>query len=242
VFASELGPAIAQFTALDYRNPSGIPAGRVLVVGSGNTGGGIAADLVASHEVVWSMGGTPRFPRRLTGEGLNELLGRLGAPPVIEEPNALRHEADLMWWFDRIGWYRVERNTPLGQRMSARATDPSIVGPGPDPLSTGAAAVGRVVGVERGKPVTADGQRLDVSSVVWATGLRPGLPPVEPSILDSDGRPAQVQGETTVPGVYVLGLRWMHRLGSGLFYGVAEDAEHVAALIERRLSPGALPA
>ena len=86
--------------------------------------------------------------------------------------------------------------------------------------------------------VTEDGRRHPVDSIIWATGFQPDLPPVDPVILDESGRPRQVQGVTPVPGVYVLGLRWMHRLDSGLFHGVSTDALHVTERIASQLHTG----
>jgi putative flavoprotein involved in K+ transport len=36
---------------------------------------------------------------------------------------------------------------------------------------------------------------------------------------------------TAAPGLYVLGLPWLHTWGSGRFSGIARDAEHVAERI-----------
>jgi putative flavoprotein involved in K+ transport len=36
---------------------------------------------------------------------------------------------------------------------------------------------------------------------------------------------------TAVPGLFFVGLPWMHTWGSGRFLGVAADAEHVAQCI-----------
>ena len=47
-------------------------------------------------------------------------------------------------------------------------------------------------------------------------------------VLDSLRRPLQQRGVTQVPGLYFLGLHWMHTFKSGLFSGVGRDAEHLA--------------
>jgi putative flavoprotein involved in K+ transport len=36
---------------------------------------------------------------------------------------------------------------------------------------------------------------------------------------------------TAAPGLYVLGLPWLHTWGSGRFSGIARDAQHVAGWI-----------
>jgi putative flavoprotein involved in K+ transport len=47
-------------------------------------------------------------------------------------------------------------------------------------------------------------------------------------ILDADGYPIQRRGVTAVPGLFLLGLDWLHSAKSGLYIGVGEDAAHLA--------------
>jgi putative flavoprotein involved in K+ transport len=42
------------------------------------------------------------------------------------------------------------------------------------------------------------------------------------------------RGVTNEPGLYFLGLPWLHTWGSGRFSGVARDAEFLAEAIEQR--------
>ena len=37
-----------------------------------------------------------------------------------------------------------------------------------------------------------------------------------------------MRGVSEAPGLYFLGLHWMHTFKSGLFSGVGSDAEHLA--------------
>ena len=53
-------------------------------------------------------------------------------------------------------------------------------------------------------------------------------------VLDAEGYPVQRRGVTAVPGLYVLGLDWLHSAKSGLFAGVGEDAAYLAAQIAER--------
>ena len=47
-------------------------------------------------------------------------------------------------------------------------------------------------------------------------------------VFDDRGRPLQQRGVTAVPGLYFLGLHWMHTFKSGLLSGVGADAEFLA--------------
>ena len=73
-----------------------------------------------------------------------------------------------------------------------------------------------------------------ISTVIWAMGYRPDLGWVGLPILDTDGYPIQRRGVTSVPGLYILGLDWLHTARSGLFTGVGEDAAYLAAQIAER--------
>src|SRR5262245_38256572 len=58
-FAAELDPRIHQMHSLEYRRPSQLPAGDVLVVGAANSGAEIGLDLVRAGRRVWVSGRNP---------------------------------------------------------------------------------------------------------------------------------------------------------------------------------------
>jgi putative flavoprotein involved in K+ transport len=70
-----------------------------------------------------------------------------------------------------------------------------------------------------------------ISTVIWAMGYRPDLAWVGLPILDGEGYPVQRRSVTKVPGLFILGLDWLHTAKSGLFAGVGEDAAHLAEQI-----------
>jgi putative flavoprotein involved in K+ transport len=73
-----------------------------------------------------------------------------------------------------------------------------------------------------------------ITSVVWATGYRYDFGPIRFDVFDQHGYPVQRQGVTAVPGLYFLGLQWMHTRKSATFWGVGEDAEHIVGHIAGR--------
>lgn len=80
------GPRITQLHAHHYRNPSALPPGGVLVVGSGQTGVQLAEELhEAGRAVTLSVGHCGRVPRRY-------------------------RERDIFWWLHRV----VEEGDALG--------------------------------------------------------------------------------------------------------------------------------
>jgi putative flavoprotein involved in K+ transport len=70
-----------------------------------------------------------------------------------------------------------------------------------------------------------------ITSVIWATGYRFDFSLVKLPIVDEDGYPLQKRGVTEYPGLYFIGLPFLHKLKSGLLSGVGDDAAHVASAI-----------
>lgn len=90
----------------------------------------------------------------------------------------------------------------------------------------------------RQEPVAAlDLRAAGVATVVWAGGYAPDFGWVRLPLLDADGYPRQTRGVTAYPGLYFMGLRFQHKAKSDLFYGVGDDAAHVAAEIGRVAPP-----
>ncbi len=70
---------IVQLHSSQYKNPASLPAGAVLVVGTGQSGCQIAEDLhLAGKLVHLSVGGAPRSPRRYRGKDVVEWLHQMG--------------------------------------------------------------------------------------------------------------------------------------------------------------------
>ena len=76
VFATELDPSIVQFHSSQYRNPSQLRDGGVLVVGAGNSGAEIALESSSGHQTWLSGRDTGQEPVRA-----GSLSDRLFTPP-----------------------------------------------------------------------------------------------------------------------------------------------------------------
>jgi putative flavoprotein involved in K+ transport len=74
----------------------------------------------------------------------------------------------------------------------------------------------------------ADGSKLHISTVVWATGYHPDHSWIDVDGVLSDGRPIHHRGVTPAPGVDVVGLPAQHSRGSALLGFVRHDAAHLA--------------
>jgi putative flavoprotein involved in K+ transport len=80
-----------------------------------------------------------------------------------------------------------------------------------------------------------DLQAQPLAAVIWCTGYSSNFRWIDVPVFDGSGQPAHERGITQSPGLYFLGLPWLHTWGSGRFCGVADDAEHLASAITMRL-------
>ncbi|HKP89015.1 MAG TPA: NAD(P)/FAD-dependent oxidoreductase [Thermoleophilaceae bacterium] len=201
--ASGLDAGVFQTHSTGYRSPAAIPDGPVLVVGGGNTGYQIAAELAATREVHISIG-SPQTPLP------QRVLGR-----------------DLFWYLDATGVIRKTRDSRIGRRM--RQNEDTLIGSSPRTLRRkgvqfhprATAAAGSTVRFD-------DGTGLDVRNVVWATGFGIDHSWIDVPVFDGDGAVRHRRGVTESPGLYFLGLLWQHTRGSALLGFVKDDAEYVA--------------
>lgn len=77
--AGQLDQAVCQTSAARYRNPAALPPGRVLVVGSGQSGAQIAEELAAAgRDVLLATSRVARVPRRYRGRDSHEWAVELG--------------------------------------------------------------------------------------------------------------------------------------------------------------------
>jgi putative flavoprotein involved in K+ transport len=88
--------------------------------------------------------------------------------------------------------------------------------------------VGRITHVDGGRPVTAGGEALDVSNVIWCTGYRPGFDWIDLPVFDDSGLPQHERGVVpSEPGLYFVGLFFLHALWSETITGVQPDVRYV---------------
>lgn len=74
----------------------------------------------------------------------------------------------------------------------------------------------------------------NIRAIIWCTGYRFDFDWVKVPVLDTSGAPVQQRGVTPFPGVYFLGLHWMHTFKSGQLSFVGEDAAYIADHIDGR--------
>ena len=218
-FAAELDPRIAQLHSRDYRSPSQLQEGDVLVVGAGNSGAEIAMDLSPTHRV------------RLSGPSTGQIPVRHGTRRARVGFRAFRFFGHRVLRVDtRIG-------RKLGPKLIAKG-DPLIRTKLKDLVAVGVERVPRVVGVRNGLPVLEDERVAEVANVVWCTGFRTDFGWIDLPVFDNDGKPMHYRGVVdSEPGLCFLGLVFQYALSSDVLPGGGRDAEYVAKHIASR-QPG----
>ncbi len=265
--AHALPPSVMQLHANEYRNPAQLPAGAVLVVGSGQSGTQIMDDLVmAGRQVYLSVSRAGHMPRHYRGQDTFHWMRELGVFDMpahqLESPadrfTAHNHvsgrdggktinireygrngvillgkvtgaDGDCLYLADDLtdNLNQAEKKCDkLCEMLDRRMADLGIDAPPP------------VATAEPWQPPQPPRElsltRAGISTVIWATGYRFDFSWIKGAQLDEFGYPVQEQGVTPQPGLYFVGLHWLNKFKSGLLYGVAEDAEHVATHLKGR--------
>jgi len=73
-----------------------------------------------------------------------------------------------------------------------------------------------------------------INTVIWAIGYSFDYSLVKLPVTDGDGFPLQQCGITQYPGLYFVGMHWLHTRKSAILLGVNEDVEYIVADITRR--------
>ncbi len=209
-FARDLDKSIIQLHSKEYRRPSQIQKGAVLVVGAGNSGAEIAVELAPHHQTWLSGPDTGQEPARAGGR--------------------LDHLLTPMMWFMAT---RLTVKTALGRKLRDHFLDPPRGIPlgrvrRKDFAPAGIKRVPRMTGVKNGYPLLEDGTALTVSNVIWCTGFRPNFDWIDLSLPTHNGLPTHDRGIVeSCPGLYFIGLLFLYSLSSALVGGVGRDAEHI---------------
>jgi putative flavoprotein involved in K+ transport len=220
-FARDLAPSIRQLHSSEYRDPSQLHDGAVLVVGASNSGAEIALGVAGEHRTLLAGPDRGKMPVRPESR-----LGRLLDPPF---------------------WFYLNRvatlDTPIGRKALPFVRDRGLPVERVWPADLDAAGVervyARVAEARMGLPTLDDGRSLDVANVVWCTGFRPEFGWIHLPVIGADGWPMHIRGVVpSMPGLYFIGLPFLYSAASSLIGGVGRDAEHIAAQIAS-MSPAA---
>jgi putative flavoprotein involved in K+ transport len=220
-FAPELHPRILQLHSGEYRNPTQLQDGPVLVVGMGNSGAEIAIEVVKEH-ATWLAGNQSRH-----------------VPFRIEHAPARFIFLPLM--FRVVGHRVLTVRTPVGRRLRPRLLShgaPLVRVKPKDIAAAGIERVPRIVSTRDGLPLAEGDRVLDTANVIWCTGFRPDFSWIDVPVFGNDDHPIEpIHHRGTVhdaPGLYFVGLHFLYAMSSGFLPGVGRDAKHIAEEIATR--------
>ena len=134
-------------------------------------------------------------------------------------------------------WFMATRvltvNSLIGRKVRDHFLDPPRGIPlgrvrRKDFAAAGIERVPRMTGGRNGYPVLEDGRVLEVANVIWCTGFTPNHDWIDLSLPSHNGIPIHDRGIVeSCPGLYFIGLLFLHSLSSSLVGGVGRDAEHI---------------
>ncbi|MFJ6403947.1 flavin-containing monooxygenase [Streptomyces hydrogenans] len=222
--------------AREYRNPEPYAGKDVLVVGVGNTGAEIAADLAegGAARVRIAVRTVPHIVRRTTAgwpaQRTGVLIRRL--PPALVD--LLGTGMNRLAVPDLSAHGLPRPDTGLATRARAGAIPVQDVGL-IDAVRTGAVeVVAAVESLEGREVVLADGTRIAPDAVIAATGYRRALEPLvgHLDVLDAHGRPRASGPRCTrqAPGLYFTGF--VNPI-SGMLRELSRDAHRISRRIAR---------
>jgi putative flavoprotein involved in K+ transport len=217
-FAAQLRPDIIQLHSAEYRNPSQLQAGAVMIVGAGNSGSEIAKEIAPRHKIYMAGRSVGQLPFRIEGAAARLLWINLV----------------LRFLFHRI----LTVSTPPGRKVRPKVIakgGPLIRVKYQDLAAAGVERVAKMVGEKDGWPLLEDGRVLEVANVVWCTGYHPGFSWIDLPI-HGDHEPVHERGVVlSQPGLYFLGLHFQYGLSSSMIHGVGRDAAFIAAQVAARM-------
>jgi putative flavoprotein involved in K+ transport len=202
-----------QLHTVEYRNPRDFAGQRVIVVGGGNSGAQIAADLAHDTELTWV---TQRPPRYLA----DDIDGRA----LFDAATARRRALD-------------EGRTDTGGVASLG--DIVAVPPVREARDAGRLKASPMfVRLDRDGVVWADGTRAPVDAVIWCTGFRPALSHLAPLALRGPRGHIATTGTRAVdePRLHLLGYGDWTGPASATLIGVGRPARDAAREISALLA------
>jgi putative flavoprotein involved in K+ transport len=263
--AADFPADVETLASTSYRRPEDLPDGRVLVVGSGQTGVQLCEELhLAGRDVVLACGRAPWMPRRADGLDLVTWLRRttfFDTPLTALPSPAARLLANFQLTGAQGGHdlhYRVLQRlgvTLAGRLVAitdgrARFADDlaESVAFGDDRFGELRALLREHLGEEGPdlpdpEPFVADPPlEVDLSgfgAVIFTAGFRPDYTRwISFPVFDAWGFPVTEDDlRTAVPGLYFCGVHFLRNRRSALLWGVGDDARIIAQTIAREATP-----
>lgn len=204
VFSKELSGDINQLHSSQYKNPSQLKEGNVLVVGGGNSGSQIAVELSKKKDTYLA------------------ISKKLSFLPLVFLNKS------MYWWLDQFGILKVSSNSFIGKVIQKKG-DPIFGFELRKAIKRKEVFVKpRVVKGVHEEIIFKDLTTLKVDNIIWATGFDLKFPWLKiKEAFNEQGKVIHNRGISNIKGLYYIGLPWQYRRGSSILQGVGHDAEYI---------------
>lgn len=203
-FAEKLSCDVIQLHSSEYKNPSQLKPGNVLVVGGGNSGAQIAVELSGRKNTFLSVSQKLRFlPLKIGGRS-------------------------IFWWFNKLGILKATNTSIIGKRIQQHG-DPIFGFELKKAIKEWEVTLkDKVTNLEKNDVFFKDNTKIQVDNIIWATGFKQNYSWLDiDDIFNNKGIIKHQRGLTAIRGLYFLGLPWQHKRGSALLQGVGQDAKYI---------------
>jgi putative flavoprotein involved in K+ transport len=252
--AEQLPATITSLPAIDYRNPSQLADGGVIVVGASASGVQIAEEVQRSGcQVTLAVGEHVRMPRRYRGR---DIFHGIDAASILEERwdevddvVRARHLPSMqLVGADRTVDLNALQDAGIqlvGRLGAVRGTDAQFAGSLRNVCALADLKLDRLLdrideelggAGERFEPTRVPAAPLsidlgsgEIRTVIWATGIEPDLSCVAAPVFDARGRIKHDGGVTPCPGLFIIGLPMLRRRRSTFLDGARTDAADLVA-------------
>lgn len=208
--AQNLSKEVFQIHSSQYQSPEMIPDGSVLVVGGGNSGTQIAAELSGSRDVTIAI-----------------------SHPFKFLPLKIRRKS-IFYWLEKVGLLYAGVNTRRGSWFR-KQSDPIFGFDLKHLIHEEKIKIKPRVIQTQGREITfSDYSKKSVENIIWSTGFTPDYDWINiDGALGEKGVPLHKRGVSSIQGLYYIGLPWQHQRGSALICGVGRDAKFLYSVIKQ---------
>ncbi|MHA2338347.1 MAG: flavin-containing monooxygenase [Candidatus Hodarchaeales archaeon] len=271
-FSNNFGSEIYQVHTSEYKNPSELNDGAVLVVGTGQSGMQIAEELYKlGKRVHLSVGTTGRLPRGYRGKDIVywlEKVGffkkpvktlespkdRFGSNPHVSGVNG-GHDLNIHQFYkDGVSLYgHLEDVSSDGSVINFKDDLHELINKNDESEKEFLTIIDKYI--EENGIKAEDGYRNqltgayeqeilrelnlsdeNITNIVWGTGYNRDYSFINQKspVVDEMGFPIQESGVSPHQGLYFIGMPWISNPGSGLLYGVGDDARYIVNHLNKR--------
>ncbi|MGP3788434.1 flavin-containing monooxygenase [Paenibacillus sp. 1A_MP2] len=207
-FYKSFSKDIIQLHSSEYLNPEQLGPGNTVVVGGGNSGAQIAAEMEKDGNK-------------------NKSIYISVAREISYKPLYIMNRS-IFWYFEKLGFLRAKTQSLVG-RWLKNQTEQVYGYDLKQLIKSGEVSVAPRTLNASGNYITfEDGTQIEVNNVIWATGFKRDDHWIDiQNAFNSHGQIQHHEGVTPITGLYYVGLPWQSSRGSALLGWVKYDAQRI---------------